>query len=426
MTRRLAAVLLLGVAIGAAGCSLAPGGRPAPGGPGDTGGGEPEVRVAVQLEASTITVGGGMLDVDLSALPQPQTVQRAARVEVTPAAGGLKVVLDDRRALEAGNVVRIESATNRVTIGGKEYRGGAEVRLNARGKLTVVNRVGLEDYLPGVLPNEIGCERPEVMEAMKAQAVAARTYALVTRGRYAAEGYDLMNTVADQVYTGVAGEKPLGNEAVRVTAGRVATWKGEPIPMNYGSTCGGHTAARDEAWDKPPLPYLIDQDDRGGDGHWCSGSKYFNWQETWTADEFMAALRDNAEREMGGPLPVGARLEKVTVVERGPSGRVIHLEIETDKGTFAARKDRIRWAVRRTNGEPLRSTLFDVTLKKAQGRIVQVVFDGHGWGHGVGLCQVGAMERARRGQNCQTILKHYYRGIHLTRLYDSGQQAARP
>jgi stage II sporulation protein D len=82
--------------------------------------------------------------------------------------------------------------------------------------------------------------------------------------------------------------------------------------------------------------------------------------------------------------------------------------------------------VRRTNGEPLRSTLFDVTLKKAQGRIVQVVFDGHGWGHGVGLCQVGAMERARRGQSCEAILKHYYRGIHLTRLYDAGPRAARP
>lgn len=426
MTRRWAAALGLGLALGAAGCSLAPSGGPAPGGPGDQGGGPPELRVAVALDAPSVTIGGVLLDVDLDELPQSRALQRATSVQVDPAEGGLKVVLDGGRTFDVGAVIQVDNALDRVTIAGKEYRGGAEVRRNARGKLTVINRVSVEEYLPGVLPNEIGCERQEVKEAMKAQAVAARTYALANRGRYAGEGYDLLNTVADQVYSGVAGEKPLGTLAVMETAGRVATWKGEPIQMNYASTCGGHTAARDEAWDQPPLPYLRDEDDKGGDGAWCAGSKYFTWRETWTADEFIAALRDNAAREMGAPLPDRVALKAVEAVERGPSGRVVRLDIRTDQGTFTARKDRIRWAVRRVGGEPLRSTLFTVKVEKDDGRITRVTFDGQGWGHGVGLCQVGAMERARRGQSCEEILKHYYHGIRLTRLYDTDLRAARP
>lgn len=139
-----------------------------------------------------------------------------------------------------------------VRLNGKAYRGKIEVFVNAKGSLTVVNVVPLEDYLLGVVPAELGL--PQI-EAQKAQAVAARTYAIANIGGYGSQGFDMVPTVWSQVYKGVSIENAMGTRAVRETRGVVATYKGKPITAYYTSTCGGRTENSENVFDKAE-PYL--------------------------------------------------------------------------------------------------------------------------------------------------------------------------
>ncbi|MCA1635985.1 MAG: SpoIID/LytB domain-containing protein [Acidobacteria bacterium] len=138
----------------------------------------------------------------------------------------------------------------------KPYRGRLEVFANTRGTLTVVNELSLEEYVRGVVPNELSPGGFPALEALKAQAVAARTYALSNLGRYQADGFDLLPTTRSQVYGGRSTEHPLTDRAVAETRGRVATFDGKPINALYTSTCGGHTENGENIFGGDPVPYL--------------------------------------------------------------------------------------------------------------------------------------------------------------------------
>jgi stage II sporulation protein D len=137
----------------------------------------------------------------------------------------------------------------------KPYRGKIEVFANTRGALTVVNVIGLEDYVRGVVPNELSPGGYPAIEALKAQAIAARTYALRNRGQFSSEGYDLLPTTRSQVYRGLSSEHPLSSRAVEETRGIVATYNGEPINALYTSTCGGRTENSENIFNDA-VPYL--------------------------------------------------------------------------------------------------------------------------------------------------------------------------
>lgn len=174
-----------------------------------------------------------------------------------------------------------------VRYNGKAYRGKIEVFVNSRGSLTVVNVVPIEDYLLGVVPAELGLPQ---LEAQKAQAIAARTYAIANRNGFAAQGFDLVPTVWSQVYKGVSIETAMGTRAVRETAGIVATYKGKPINALYTSTCGGRTEDSGNIFEFNE-PYL-----RGVE---CSleGHRHFETFEIKTLRQ-PARLRDAANLEM--------------------------------------------------------------------------------------------------------------------------------
>jgi stage II sporulation protein D len=138
----------------------------------------------------------------------------------------------------------------------KAYRGRLEVFANTRGALTVVNVVSLEDYVRGVVPNELSPGGYPELEALKAQAVAARTYAVSNLGRFAADGFDLTPDTRSQVYGGRSTEHPLTDRAVLETRGRIATYKGVPINALYTSTCGGRTEDAENIFGGEPVPYL--------------------------------------------------------------------------------------------------------------------------------------------------------------------------
>lgn len=305
---------------------------------------------------------------------------------------------------------------------GKSWRGTFKVFLNPRGRLTLANHLPLETYLLGVVPGEIGALSDDLVEAGRAQAIAARSYTLFYRGRRASEGFDLYGTVEDQVYGPIESERPLATQCVEQTRGQVALYGGQPVRANYCSTCGGVSAEVWEAWPAAALPYLESRRDGGHGADHCAASPSYRWRERWSEEEFI----DNLERF--GPalklrLPPGGLgdLVDVRAEVRSRSGRVWQLLVRTTTGDVAIPAYAIRGALRR-GGKPdaiLRSTLFKIDVRRhpVTGRAMEVLANGAGSGHGVGLCQTGALGMARAGAKAGEILAQYYPHIVIERLY---------
>jgi stage II sporulation protein D len=308
-------------------------------------------------------------------------------------------------------------------LNGKPYRGALGVVLspddpqgNDPESLMVLNIVYVEDYLKGVVPAEIGKLKDEEAEALKAQAVAARTYSLSRLGQYEGSGYDLEASVVDQVYNGVEGENPLINKAIKDTKGRVLVYGKKLIHAYYHANCGGRTEYIERVWDKPPEPYLIPVDD----DDFCSWAKNYTWEETWRKEDLERNLTIFLDSCAVLPPEGFGNLVDLVVKERSPSGRIEALDVVTDSGTYQIYRDKIRWALKR-GSDPnliLPSTLFDLEIQRGFDNSIQwVTAKGHGNGHGVGMCQTGAIGMARKGYSYKEILTHYYPGVKITKHY---------
>jgi stage II sporulation protein D (peptidoglycan lytic transglycosylase) len=300
--------------------------------------------------------------------------------------------------------------------GGRWYRGTFRIHASQSEGITLVNEVDLESYLRGVLPNEIGNPPPSDFEAVKAQAVAARSYTLSYIGRRAALGFDLYASVEDQVYAGTAKENSQANRALELTRGEVLLSGDEPIRALYSSACGGRTANVEDVWPWPWTPYLRSVRDAGPDGRsYCDLSANYRWHEEWSAGEFMDMLREYGPQEGGALAALSGDLLDVRVASRGRCGRVRELAVTTTEGDWTIVGDRVRWAVRRPGQTAiLRSSFFKIGVARdAQNRPVRVIASGAGNGHGIGLCQWGAMGMARAGLSYREILGHYYKHTRL-------------
>ena len=375
--------------------------------------------------------------------PQGTAVVEAARRRALVPGERLSVALEGKRGVvrvmaskvlwtstfEVGETLAVtpESGTT-IRWNGQPWRGQFRMFINPRGKLTLVTRLPLEAYLLGVVPGEIGPLAEDAIEAGRAQAIAARSYTLFYRGRRAAEGFDVYCTVEDQLYVSVDGERPLASRCVESTAGEVALSGGAPIRANYCSTCGGMTADVWEAWPADPLPYLVGHRDRAGDGEsdpsgdYCAASRHFRWIEEWPVAEFTANLARFGPPN-GVPLPSGGlgQLKDVRAESRSRSGRVWRLRIETTTGVVVVPAWSLRQVLRRPGNADaiLRSNFFKVDVRRdaRSGRPLAVVASGAGSGHGVGLCQTGALGMARQRRSAEDIVRHYYRGVEIKRLY---------
>jgi len=277
--------------------------------------------------------------------------------------------------------------------------------------------LNIDDYLMGVVPFEIGHHGREKLEAIKAQAIAARTYTFKRMLNPASERpFDVFSDVRDQVYKGQSGEYLLVERAVRETRGIVVLCKDTLIEGYYSSTCGGKTSTVNEVWTgKPEYSYLRTIKDRDKDSAFCCASRYMNWKVEWTYSDLNRIVQKNLPLIDSGAKYCG-KLKGLKVLDRTTSGRVARLGIKTAKGSFVVYGDKIRWVLRRPEkGNPiLYSAWFD--LKKPRlGRIGKFTAVGHGWGHGVGMCQMGALGMAARGYTYEQILKHYYSGIELVK-----------
>ena len=296
----------------------------------------------------------------------------------------------------------------------RRYRGLLKVLPYGR-NIRLINIVYMEDYLRGVVPPEIGPRESNEIEAIKAQAVAARTYAVGHLKQYVGEPFDMKSTVADQLYEGMEVENRLVNRAIEETAGHVAMFQDDFINAYYHSTCGGLTDDITQVWDKPAQPYLVPVDDNAS----CSWSKYYSWREQFTEDQLRGRLEQYLSSDRGRQINL-ARITDITVAEKTAGGRIARLVVRTENDSYRFFKDRIRWAIGRASNPDLilPSDKFDVELTRdEQGNIVTVLFKGSGYGHGVGMCQCGAIGFARNGWDYQQILERYYSGVELRKLY---------
>ena len=300
--------------------------------------------------------------------------------------------------------------TGFLTVNGKRYRGELVV-LPMDSDVVLVNRLGLEDYLRGVVPVEMGSRPRADSSALQAQAVAARSYAL-RRSMNRAGAFDLRATTADQVYGGVEVENDAANEAIDATRGLVLRYGGRVVDAPFHSTCGGTTAQPNEVWRTASVEYLRSISDRiaGTDRFYCDIAPRYRWTRTFTAPQLNAALDQYLKAYASVPPGGPGDARVIAVRDRTPSGRVAVLDVEADKGTFALRGNDIRYVMRQAGGEILYSTYFSVEPEYRDGRVSRVTFRGQGYGHGVGMCQWGAIGRARAGQSFRTILGTYYPG----------------
>jgi stage II sporulation protein D len=377
----------------------------------------PTVRVGIVVRADSIVVTGPG---DIAASDQARAYFTAAeRWVVRPGPGNTVVASSPgkRDMVGQGQVLVRGTASTRARIDSLRYRGEVLVRSNGN-SVTAVNVVDLEDYLLGVVPHEIGRRPPSDIEAVKAQAVSARTYAVGNLGGREREGFDFYGSVLDQVYRGAGDEDSVSSRAVHETRGEIVTYQGRPILAYYSSTCGGRTAAIEESWPwRAPLPYLKSVSDRipGTDTAYCAMSNRYRWSTSWTRSQLLAVLGQSL-RDLMTEVP--DTVESVEVRSRSTSGRAT-LMLRTDVRNITLRADSVRWILRTTpGGGILNSSRIDsLSVDAADGMVEHLTIHGGGWGHGIGMCQVGALGRARAGQHYDEILRTYYTNTEIEKLY---------
>ena len=374
---------------------------------------DPEFRVGLFVNVAKVTLGGG----DMLRIEDPA----AADIGVIPAHTTLDAISRDGvvalgRSERAILVLESADSAGLVRVNGRDYRGTIEIRRGVTG-LVVVNRLGLERYIAGVVAAEMGERIPADSEALKAQAIVSRTYAIKNQGRWKDTGFDLVADVNDQAYAGQQNETPLASAAVAATRGEILTYAGAPIDAFYFSTCGGRTEDGTAAFAGAERPYLHAIEDRDAAGvAWCAISPRYQWTSSWTAAEMTATLKRTLPAN-NLPAVRATDLDGIRVLGRTRSGRIATLELTGRSGRTPIAGQTIRRVLSPPAGGLLRSTDFTVRITRKGGRIERVDIDGRGNGHGVGMCQWGAVGRSRAGQDHLTILTSYFPGTELKQAY---------
>ncbi len=312
-----------------------------------------------------------------------------------------------------------------VKINGNPYRGDFDIVI-VRNSIYVINNVTMEDYLKGLLSCEM--EPESDIEALKAQAVVARTYALTTLGKHKSLGYDVCNSTCCQVYKGAAHETEKTNRAVVQTEGAVIEYKGKLINSYYCSACGGQTESVEEAWPGAPSKKYL----KVVKCQYCSADKKVAWTYRISKKEFVNKMRQAGFNITG---VISSRSE-----DRTGSGRFYTVEIEDHSGPVFCSVEMIR---KTFGGSNIKSNYFNIAVeggrtafKPTNSRRIDdiikektsynranlensyIIFSGSGHGHGVGMCQHGAKKMAAEGRNYRDILKYYFtRDIDVKRIY---------
>jgi stage II sporulation protein D len=274
---------------------------------------------------------------------------------------------------------------------GRAYRGDFAFMPLTDGRMGLINTLPLDAYLYGVISKELSEAWPQA--AQEAQTIAARTYAL--KRLRPDRPYDVAAGESNQAYGGIEGETVAGRDAVDATAGTIITFAEAPADIAYSACCGGHTESAADAWgtDFSYLRGVVDPN--------CVGAPGYAWTQSVALASLSAVLAARLEN-VGG-------IRNVVLADIDPSGRVRRLTIQGDRGSADMKGDEFRFAL---GPSIVRSTL----IRSANVRGNELLLEGGGFGHGVGLCQWGSCMMARRGAQAADILQFYFPGTTLGRV----------
>ena len=344
------------------------------------------IRVAVAVDVPRLELRGS--DIEILEIGACDRCRRWQADIVRAVTNGIGVDLEGRRGL----AFRLRSE-RLIRVNGREYGGGLEVLRNGGAGLVLVNELPLEDYVAGVLRAEMGDRWP--MEALRAQAIVARTYAAYQRGLNAGKAYHILASTAHQQYAGRPPAASAAWEAARETAGQILLWEGDLFPTFYHTESGGWTEDPRTVFAARNMPAL-----RPVRCEFSTGAPHYYWN----LDVRLADLGDTLRR---GQIDVGA-VTAIEVSERTPSLRAAWITVHGTRSSVRLRGNEFR---RMLGYDRFKSTLFAVALDGQWAR-----FSGRGYGHGVGLCQWGAKGMAEQGYQATRILEHYYPGSTLGAL----------
>lgn len=351
------------------------------------------VRVALFYEKPRISVGTEG-PYEIRALSGNETLNEGALLAMTPVRpeiSGIRV----GTAVYPVSGLRFTSRAREVQIENRKYRDAVSVLKNPSGTLTVVNEIDVEDYLKGVLPSEMNARWPE--EALKAQAVSSRTYAIFKNIENKDFPFSLGSDVGSQVYGGKTVESDASTRAAEATRGQILTHRGKIFPAFFHSTCGGATTRADYQWKVEAHPSL-----KGVDCPFCRGSGFYAWKAEFSAGEIRRLLARKGQ-SLGG-------IRDIKPDEIDASGRPHFFIVEHGTGSLQMSANEFRQAL---GVDRMRSTR--IKVRKTGDRFI---FQGRGWGHGVGMCQFGAKQLAEMGYRYPDILRYYYPESEIQNLED--------
>jgi stage II sporulation protein D len=282
-----------------------------------------------------------------------------------------------------------------VVIDGRRYGGNIVFRPNKDETVTVIDELGIEEYLLGVIAKEMSPEWP--LEALKAQAIVSRTFALNNLGKFKHNGFDLSNDDRSQLYTGLTDINPRIKRAVKQTRGQILSWRGKIMPVYFHSTCGGHTVSPGDVWgDRSATPAPL----TGVRCRYCKHSPHYRWQAYFRGRDILRHLQRTWNV---------TRLDRIRIGAKGSNGILVTLNLKLDRMWKTIRANKFRLLL---GAAELKSTRIYRISRKSRGWH----FRGKGYGHGVGLCQWGARVQAVDGREYRRILRHYFPGAKIRRL----------
>jgi len=279
-----------------------------------------------------------------------------------------------------------------IYMGKRLYRGSLEIIKTKDGSLRAINVLPLDDYLKGVLYHEVSHRWP--MEAIKAQAIVSRTFALYQAQHNSKNDYYLNADVSSQVYGGVYAEKYRTNKAVEQTKNEVLLYRGKLLPAFFHATCGGKTEDSSRLWKVKMKPLM------GITCRYCKNSPHFSWQTEIGLPDIEKKLTEKGHKISG--------LNSIRIKGRDSSGRVVSLRLRGKSGSITITAKDFRHII---GARIIKSTNFTVKIK---GKTAY--FIGRGWGHGVGMCQWGAFAMAKKRYSAYQIIRHYYPGAEIITL----------
>ena len=350
----------------------------------------PRIRVAIARNSPSLKLktSSRVYAQDVKTGQKYLLLERSA-YEIKASAGGISVA---GQQLSSPIKLLSSDGQERIRLGGNLYKGDILIRASGGDKLDIIEYLPLEDYLYGVLGVEMSPDWP--LEALKAQAVASRTYAL--KNINPARDYDVTDGVEMQVYNGTAKINSRIIDAVNSTRGEVLKYKGKLVTAFFHACCGGHTASVKSAWGEDVIKPLY-----GAPDPFCSTASHYRWELFVSSGDLLRFIQKQGSTAL--------KIKAVRVYKKDRSGRAVALRFTTDRGVKDAPVTELRKSV---GNYEFRSTLITRVSPVRGG----YEFAGRGWGHGVGMCQEGAKSMAEKGRPYKKILRQYYPGASITDL----------